>query len=1428
MIHQPELEEGEACYYKDDTSIDPDIALSYIGDKVQNILGHLQKDFEGGVSAENLGAKFGGYGSFLPMYQRSLSIWSQPKSPLRVQNPSLSRSPNHPFPERYCSASPPSMCRPSRNLKFTSENASIKQKASLSSDQVAEPGKVELPTNKSGNLTDQRTLKVRIKVGSERMAQYNAEIYNLGLTSPSSTAGNSPDETPNESPANILQIMTSFPVSGDLLLSPLCEGLLNLVRETESSIESEHEAARKSYSVSVKLLNNDVLGGKKTKSIKMRENFEKSENECMVGLDDRKQKNSESEILESRVQPSHDLYFKPLSDTVREVKDVQVKKRKGSKDGVKGRVVSGDLVKDASVERISPCSRGKHEQQGSRASSVEKLGEYRARISQKDFSVHHGHGSKISGNKDRASFQAYLNISEGERIKVAMDNSSLKVGMKATSGEQYGLGMTDAVNKLLFEGEKKSKGCQSSGKLASNLAESLTGGGSAVPKNKYSGKKDVHSGHLSQKDVVDTSLEHLENPKRLGRPSGDRPKNSNLEAAKAKLAYDDKLKEMIPSNQGIITGSEPTVVAPIVIQEDWVGCDRCQKWRLLPYGTKSEQLPDKWVCSMLDWLPGMNCCDISEDETTSAVRASYLLPVPENQYNFQAPADKTLPGVSLASAHHLDQNRQNFASDQIADQVRKQKRKEKLNTVSMSNAGPSDGKKNLQRWAMKNGSSKEVNQSVAGVNAANKSIAQHPNKSAVVVAKLNKRKEGHGTGGKESVRVEKIKSKGALNVDNCQTSGGNLGGIGHCLTSGLPNKAAVRGGNKQSAQKDAIPGGMGNFQIHVKKKKDRIQDLPNYEPMGMKTCNGREVSAKNRKFKDCEDSQHQVETGQDNGSNLQHSKVTMKEGSKDSAFQRRKKSRVTQIEEEFNGCKGDDTSKRKGAEASFLLLRSKEYPINRGIEREQQLRRPRVKPRLTIEDIDKLRKDLGCEQLSTAATSSSSKVSDSCKNRTKFMEVKGSPQESVSSSPVRTTNQNQVSPMTMETVGKVDSRLNDPAMGSLKKFSDMNRSSELLTTRKQKASGVYCPEPFENPVLDFQEGDARDKSSGKLVSGVNLPSDFVNSPLVGIEDNILEKCSPWPTRQTSAQMEPRSGKLLIDLRQGNKQGALCSSKHALGLSVSLKKTFMNSRPLDDSVAGTSKALKDAAIACPRNWTDNFNGHNEVEQSVAVDESLANKNVSSASASTALKEAEELRIHADLIKNSGFGSESNYEYFKAALKFLHGASLLEAYDGESSKQWEMNPMQMYRTAAVVSCKSTTTSRVWHDLQSSLQMLPQGESPSSSASDADNLNNLATVDKATLSKGNDHAGNHVMVPHNCPNFVPLLDFTKDVNSAMEAAKKSHDTLAAAHVKLEESQNKEGIVPVKRAIDFSFQDVEELIRLVWLAFNTIFHQGLGGRRE
>ncbi|KAH0763461.1 hypothetical protein KY290_019534 [Solanum tuberosum] len=82
----------------------------------------------------------------------------------------------------------------------------------------------------------------------------------------------------------------------------------------------------------------------------------------------------------------------------------------------------------------------------------------------------------------------------------------------------------------------------------------------------------------------------------------------------------------------LTTCGDESSVAPFIIQGDWIRCSTCRKRRLLPYGTKPDQLSQSWLCTMLDWLPGMNCCDISEDDTTTALHALYQTLI---QSNFQ-------------------------------------------------------------------------------------------------------------------------------------------------------------------------------------------------------------------------------------------------------------------------------------------------------------------------------------------------------------------------------------------------------------------------------------------------------------------------------------------------------------------------------------------------------------------------------------------------------------------------------------------------------------------------------------------------------------------------------------------------------------------------------------------------------------------------
>lgn len=51
-----------------------------------------------------------------------------------------------------------------------------------------------------------------------------------------------------------------------------------------------------------------------------------------------------------------------------------------------------------------------------------------------------------------------------------------------------------------------------------------------------------------------------------------------------------------------------------------------------------------------------------------------------------------------------------------------------------------------------------------------------------------------------------------------------------------------------------------------------------------------------------------------------------------------------------------------------------------------------------------------------------------------------------------------------------------------------------------------------------------------------------------------------------------------------------------------------------------------------------------------------------------------------MQSTGFDFEYNEAYFQAALKFLHGASLLETCNGESGKYGEANQIQIYSDTA----------------------------------------------------------------------------------------------------------------------------------------------------
>lgn len=110
---------------------------------------------------------------------------------------------NVPHPSRIENASHSSHLF--RDLREASANDSVKKEEGISSCDQAERCTLKDDTTKNTeNSTDQRTLKLRIKMKSNILAQKNAEIYSgLGLDdSPSSSMDNSPVESEGMPPVS--------------------------------------------------------------------------------------------------------------------------------------------------------------------------------------------------------------------------------------------------------------------------------------------------------------------------------------------------------------------------------------------------------------------------------------------------------------------------------------------------------------------------------------------------------------------------------------------------------------------------------------------------------------------------------------------------------------------------------------------------------------------------------------------------------------------------------------------------------------------------------------------------------------------------------------------------------------------------------------------------------------------------------------------------------------------------------------------------------------------------------------------------------------------------------------------------------------------------------------------------------------------------
>lgn len=452
--------------------------------------------------------------------------------------------------------------------------------------------------------------------------------------------------------------MTSVPVHGGLLLSPLSDDLIHLKEKEKLPKDGGYlPAPRVGLESSGSLVNESdsvkgdgkMLGEKKIKSLERKETSAESKSDnnkdsrCVIDVISKKEIDLDHLACEELV--SNTLKLPLLSNAYSAVGDTA--KQMGRAPNMhKGAVRDKDFSSLAKEEQLVPTfTQDNGWVESSKCTSAGRAGEDRKASSLDSGSVYPRKDGHRKREKNYDSVKLDSNVPRGRKAvnHTLIDPPKLKASQKATSYEQEDVKLPAVKECSSSEGKKKAKGSQSHVNVVAEAPkESLRAGFTLAPKNKkstfaddYTNRGELQDFKLQKHSVKaedryrdffgDMELEQEENRMSpLEMRYEDRPKDFDMveksthgtnfalkERSSGKKI--DKLSnsEAFPKaassvapryGDGLIADTAPAATAPVVIADNWVCCDKCQKWRLLPPGTNPNSLPEKWLCSMLDWL----------------------------------------------------------------------------------------------------------------------------------------------------------------------------------------------------------------------------------------------------------------------------------------------------------------------------------------------------------------------------------------------------------------------------------------------------------------------------------------------------------------------------------------------------------------------------------------------------------------------------------------------------------------------------------------------------------------------------------------------------------------------------------------------------------------------------------------------------------
>ncbi|KAJ0246396.1 hypothetical protein HA466_0169390 [Hirschfeldia incana] len=1294
-MEESELEEGEACSYNTTTNdyggnIDPDNDLSYIvtpsstfsdlivlmlqclsylslfdirfvsllDEKLQNILRHFKKDFEGDFSAENLGAKFGGYGSFLPTYQRS-PLWSYPKIPAKPQSSAGTRSPNILLGESQSGNAASSTALKKGKPGIASSRI---PKKSMKSKKPNSSSRQESATKKPGVFSKQNSLKLRIKMGSDNLSADNndAAIYSgLGLDLPPSLSSDNNNDSlsgsegmnrepqscsPLESPTCILNVMTFIPLDHCQLLSPLSDDLIRF---------TERETPQNGY--------------KYTSPSRL---FTESSSAMAKGVETHKAGVKQSSVEKIRKMVARNTFSA----------ETNVRSKKGVLDGI-------DATVKEPRETNTPYPTVAENNETATVKR-EMVGDVERRMW--DLTRH----KDPKTNDDASGYSRKVGMSKASKALVKRETSATKVK------SSHKLEPDTSSRKQKSDHIEQEP--QSSSKLKEHKSSKMNG---------QAEKKKVAALKPKTEDTYKDFFGDMEDPEE---EEDEGEQKCSVDVTEKGLPALEDMPERSSFTQNVGPG-------PL---------------RLLPYGVLPEDLPKKWMCTMLNWLPGANDCNVPEDDTTNALYAMYQIPAPDTQAATQSNLSSLKPKFNQGDDNTKRNKKGLRKIDSGMD--REASRTAETNKKTILTSARNDGLSDLA-----NEERHKHKQKVKG-----KAASHFSDESRSLKSKADQ---------ESSMLTKKMKIESFLFPDESE----------HCnvrptSSSGVPAASAEKNSKPRVTSKIPKEEGGGG-----------ASDTGNSNSTG---------GSRKRKLKESHGSRLYGEDGNQN--------------------HERKKARLVKEEKEPSFSHGNVKSEKRKSSHS-----KREYG---------HVAATSIGDVLTYEDF----------QLGENVSARKKKKEES-------------------------------SDANVFAAGNDEGEDDGGSDRSQTRRKDKHRSNEPFVLDVWDNKGSLKPKKRAEPSLDtnFENGGHKDhihgegkqpsdhqrrsndslaKKSGKgLLSSRSKDKSIMSSDSQDGPRQIDKKIHhDSPDSRVDMVVRPNIPKP-YDVERSNKAD-LASPSRPPSRGVQGDSSIVSARKkVDSTSAGDNSAQADDVTKA----TTQIRRRNEPSPSPLRKEVTyvqAGQNI--------LKEAKDLKHTADRLKDSVSNLEFIELYFQACLKFLHGAFVLETSSNESAtRQGDTisHSVQIYISTAtlcgfcaqeyekckemgaaalaykcmeaaylrVVNSSNMSVNRYRNELQTSLQMVPPGESPSSSASNVDNVNHPAGADKVGNSRGISSplvAGNHqVISAQNRFNILRLLQFAQNVNLGMDASRKSRLALAACIENLGEAQQQgEGILSIKSALDYNFR--------------------------